>query len=637
MSDEKTLAIPSKETISSDEAIDANEIISRLEERRLDSYVIEDCVIPCVVGIDPEKELSASGWSCFLLPLANNNGDIGISGSDGQPIDLAALTAPLSITEVSKLEFNGKSYRLGRDAWGNPSVYKNKEEENVALNPKFTEALQKSVQLWEAALEGEDSIYRKVQELYGDEAVEIVSGLTAALEENPGIQRNRYWAEAIDLWDLAYKGKTVEGALKLLNGENGGIRKPYGLEKTKEFDKCITIIKKIIAHQPLTEKERYFLDALKMSRIALRKSIREMTTWGINEFSRPYVIANIVENLICREAIGWDVYEVHQQHFQDFSSRLYEDGYEVPSWFTSYSGNEFLWSFALDGTIANAAGHYFIESSTNKENVAHVLDHERGHSLRSETDSIGQSTRFKKEKAEGRQLPYERYDESFTESLALLVRSKGDVAKALEDNSLQSMSYKNGVEQLLLIIQEIQEVSGDQLLGSKLLIDGYKLLADGESWSQTDALRTYYDKQIAQRDGAFDERMDRYADTKIIRVGWRGESSSEHPDASHVVEVAKSAIIGTQWEDLTEDEKKGFWKGIEGFEEAKQDEIKWIVKNPLILLDLQPSVLIERAFRAIQSNQETKMQFKQYISVSYREYLQALNDVLKTGERKKFK
>lgn len=634
MPEENKPVIKPQEQQTEVKTLNVNEIISRLENKRDGAYKFSDQIqIDCIFGMDPERAMSVSGWSCFLgiqslpegLVIVTDRGKISGGIEEQTPI-----------TYVKEIRLNDKSYVIGRDAWGNPSTYVKSETKTPEPKGEFRETLEKATLLWEAAILGEDELRETIVTLFGEEVLEIVVNLLSQLEKYPEIQANNYWAEKIDLWDIAYKGKTVDGAKKILRGENGGVRLPYGLDDTPMFHRCEEIIEKIINHQALTDQDRFFVDAIKVSKIAIRRSIRSLDTYSINDFSRRYAMANLVENLLCRELVGWDIYEQHRVDFGEFSSTLEESGYEVPNWFQPYKGNEFVWSFALDGTIANAGANYFLDTNSNPEYITHVLDHERGHRLLSIAYNIGRNIRYEAEKG-GAKFEYEKYHESFIESLALLIRNGGNVGEAIAENNEQTMSYKNGVDRLLRILLEINERSGDPLLASKLMVDGLKGMSEGSSLSQTDAVRKYYDSQIAE-EGAFDALMGDFADNNIILVKWNGnEDEKLEPDISILMDVIQSSMASIQYSDLNEQEKQKYWGGPEKFEEHKERELGHLEKWPISIIGDSPSPLVSRILKKVINSLDASDQLQSMLNFDYEQYAVALRNWLDTGKKKKIR
>lgn len=614
------------------EAVDPTAIIERLEEQTDDVFRLPGGPeLQCLRGFDPQKKLNVSGWSCFLLPGQSVADGTVLYGQNDAPINLQELNAPLAINQIKRVTVHDKDYSLGRDAWGNPSIYAEQKREKSDLEPSFREALKKSIRLWEAATTSEEQVRNVVREELGEDVLLNIDTLLHTLEEYPEIQDHQYWAERIDLWDIAYRGQTVREAKKLLRTK--GQRFMTGLEKTPAFQQCERIIEKMVTHRLLSVDERSFIEAIQMNKLAVTQSIRNLGSRRLSDFTHRYAIANIAENLICRNVVGWDIYEKHQDEFVSFAEALKNAGYDVPEWFTPYDGNEFLWSFALDGVIANAGGKYFIDETTSSSSIPHVLDHERVHRAIGCARDLGQDTRFKAEK-EGQKFDYERYSESYTDSLALLIKHNGDVGAAIDANAEMGLSYKNGVEQLLLILRDCERESGKPLFGAQLMLDGLKGMSAGQSWSHTDEVRAFYDAHVAKHPGAFDATMDKYQDKNIIRVHWDDAVEQRDVDLSRVRELIKSTLDEVRWEDLDEEEKREYINNEEFFvkQKAWEEEFnnQWITS----IVGLDPSPLRARIFRAVQSDGEAAAQLQAYLNAEYLQYLRALKDLAEGGRKK---
>lgn len=547
---------------------------------------------------------------------------ITIISKDGQILQYQ-LGQFVSVDQVAEITVSGQKYTLLPDAWGNPSFYQEAEE-----RPKLTDAFKKTVEaayrLWEAAIAGEDEIKALIVEMFDPETLEIVEGLLSSLEEYPEILENQFLFGKIDLWDITRRGKTIQGAVALFKEENVPEYPPYGSEKV--FKRCEELLEKIITHRILEDKDRYFIDALKISRIAERKRLHDYATHAINPFTRPYAMASLLENLLCKEFVGAEVFDMHRTSFDQFTAMMTKAGYEMPSWFSSYQGNEFVWGFGVGSrVVANSAGEFFINSDFGPEETARVLDHERIHAI-VYTISSETTTRLANRLIEGDALNIENdsYDEAFTETLALLIRNKGDIAKAILENQHGNRGYKNGVNQLLLILQRINEHSADPLLGAKLMIDGLKGLARGETLSRTASVKKYYDTQVADA-GTFDKEMNPYQDMYILHETTdEREEETKAPPVNELVRVAEEVVSGLSNATLLEAEKEELSRGFSSIQELKTSALNIISTEPSSLLDNGNSIVERRILRAILEDEAAKEQLGQIQRLYYEKYLSDL-------------
>lgn len=612
------------------------EILERLTDVRTDQFKFpETKALACVVGMDPQHQLCQSGWTYFLLPEQNADRSMVFETVDQQILDLSQCDKPVPIDDIKTVTIGGQKYSLDRDAWGNPCVYLY-DDSRSELEPQIKESFDKVIQVWESALAGEDVLRASVVSILGGDVMSNIDRILDQLERYPELQDNESWASEIDLWGIAQKGKTVAGALEILRGENGGIKLPYEFDQTSAFRKCEELVTKLVSRQPLTEDDRQFINAAAYANISTSRSIRDFTGLRITDLTRRFAIANIAENFLCREVVGWDIYQSHQQDYRDFIQKMKSQGYEVPDWFSPYKGNEFVWGIALDGSIANAAGKYFVDFYFTQSYATHVLNHERIHNRNTLALELGGRRAWEEEERSGERMPWEHYHESVTETLALLVRNRGDVSAAARENLMSSIMYRSGVDEMLNILNEIETHTSQPLFGSQLLLDGFKQLAEGKTRQLTSMVQDFYDREIAGEVGAFDQRMSRFQDNNMIRVSW--DSNSEPPVFSfdHVQEIANVVIDELKYEDLTEKEKSVYWD--KQVLEHKRDWERDLVKEyPGDILGLTPSPIRNRIRNVVLQDESARQEMNALIEHKYKKYLAALKTYQQTGKRQKIR
>ena len=341
-------------------------------------------------------------------------------------------------------------------------------------------------------------------------------------------------------------------------------------------------------------------------------------------------MASILENLLCKEFVGAEVFDMHRTSFDQFRAMMTKAGYEMPDWFNPYQGNEFVWGFGVASrVVANSAGEFFINEDFGPEETARVLDHERIHAI---TYGISSeiTSRFAHALIEGvpSDIEIELYDEAFTETLALLIRNNGDVVKAILENQDRNIGYKSGVNQLLLILQRINEHSADPLLGAKLMIDCLKGLARGETLSRTASVKKYYDTQVADA-GTFDKEMNPYQDMYILHETTGGrEEETKAPPVNELVRVAEEVISGLSNATLSEAEKEELRRGFISIQELKTRALNIISTEPSSLLDNGNSIVERRILRAVLEDEAAKEQLSQIQRLYYEKYLSDLRRLL---------
>src|SRR5690606_13432272 len=146
--------------------------------------------IECVFGIDPLREISASGWTC-MLPRQKLSPNLALITSETEVV--GEIVQMMPINDVVAVKAGGQRYLIGKDAWGNPSVYLQNNKNNYEDRKPFRTALEKASQIWEAAVSSEEQLRKVIGTMLGDELLTTVVMLLFEIEKYPEMLTNRYW------------------------------------------------------------------------------------------------------------------------------------------------------------------------------------------------------------------------------------------------------------------------------------------------------------------------------------------------------------------------------------------------------------------------------------------------------------
>jgi hypothetical protein len=553
--------------------------------------------------------------------------DIVLYDISGQVVDLAQSHDPIPITEISRIEIHGTRYILGYDAWLNPELYLEETREvDETYQERYKDGAETAIALWEAAIEGEEQVRERLGEELGAEVARNINSVIEVLEQYPVLQDNYFRVAQVDLWELAGRARDSRGIREILSERNDDSPIPACIRQSAELSgRCEVIMRKIVHHGNLTEAESCFVAALSLSGIAISRSIHGDGR-RINEYTRPYVVANMAERLICREIAGRDIFEGHQQQFAAFCDKLGAQGYEIPEWITPYRGDELLWGFSLSGHKGDPYT-IFIEPDGTSESIGLALNHERLHVLDHQAGSIGyqaaQSRMLPFEFISSSDIPREHYDETYTQAFALLIYCEGNVEQALAANNVSWALYKSGVRRLLMILQAIEVKAGVPLFASRLMMDGLKAVATGTTRSKTDVIRQYYDEQIGET-GSFAQQMERYADQNRVlnAIEDTPEQISECPVATRIIEGHNNVL----WDDLADVERERFGqcRDAEGYNVYRAAQIRSLLRRPDLIFELDPSPLVERVRDAVLADDTARREIRRLIASYYQGHVAAL-------------
>lgn len=523
-------------------------------------------------------------------------------GKDGRvkTIDIPGNFVPLETNEVEAISLGNDIFRFQRDAWCNVLLAKRKSGRLVE-NKHYAGVLGKVVNLWEAAVEGEDKFESFLRENVDETTLGEIRLAIDCLKLYPKLQGPTTYASRIRPWDLA-KLATFEERKSALTGKQVS----SSFFKTEAFTRLMEITEKIRSKKPLTQKDESFLHALAVAESATAENVHSPSFFRITSLNERYVVANLVENYFMRSLVPKGAFRLHQKYYLDFAEYMRSLGVNVPEWFTSYRGDEFSYGPAVDSIIANVRDRYFFFTfGETPESMAGMLNHERLHFL------------LKEARKKSGDQEYKGFcsGEAFVESLALLIKYKGDIRAILAGSDMGRTSYCQGVKQLLEILDEINRATGDSLLGVKLLFQGLTDLATGKIRGNLEPLERFYDENNIGKEKSFAETMAPFSDSRRIYLGNEVKASSELPKAK-----IKEAVFSVSYEEA---KQAGFLFGRKQYQRALDD----LVEHPLRLLSAyhdqnQNLLFYERVF----NNPEAREELQTIIDNVYRNYVQAVKE-----------
>lgn len=599
------------------------QIATRLVGSTESSYEIAEGIgLNCIHGYDPEREYSTSGWTCFIINQDLPSG-IELFTKDGTRI-IDNLPTAISTTDIGYIKVQNKILKLSRDAWGNPCSYNLDDQDKRLTLSGFKSTLMQVIQIWESACLDDSKLEEKAKDILEQESYEYIDAILDKLEEYPEIQDLAEWTSNIDLWDIAYEAHSISESIEALASQVN----PDFLT-TNAFYNSLSILEKIRGNQYLSREERIFIDTFNYTTISTVKDLRNPSKLRLNPFTRRFAKARIIENFLCRGLMGWDIFSQHQDNFHGLSQILGEEGYTLPSWFTPYNGTEFLWGISIDDVIAQANGRYFIEPRQTKDFTKTVLTHERVHRLFTIAKERGRRKRYQKDKR-GRTFSQEIFDESYTQSLTLLIGTLGDCQVALEQNMRSSTSYKTGTEELLRIINEINIHASNPTKGIKLMIDGLIAISEGETLQPTSKIRDYYNENIAINPYGFDSRMALFNDKNLMYSDWKAEKRSTAKSKILALTIRK-ALQSFLFTSLSHRTQMKYKFKPDLFEKDLPNIEKLFTLNPFNLLGLHPGPFEDHILMEVKNNPEASLELTSLMQDYYMQYTQSLRELYESG------
>lgn len=600
--------------ISDDEAM---AITGRLKDHEEKTLQLGEDLLVVDMGFDSARpEALDNGLIYLIRPGQQIKGEVKIIDKSGQVINLEKASTPVPFQNIQRVIIDGEEYIPSRDAWLNPYLYKRVSESNP-INVEFSTTVADVASLWETAAANPSKLAKFIQEKLGLDAYNEIANAVAFVKTHPELAKIH---EKIDPWELA--NLPQEARRVFFEGPNSGVTASF--METDSFQILQSVIDKIAKNENLTDSDKIFITALQNADLITREGMRgNLARRPITDLNEQYAIANMAEDQMLRQLIPSAAFTTHQATYGDFINTMKKRGLELPDWFTAYKGSEFRYGIKLNGVKANAGGSYFISFQEASEDMAHILDHERVHVLESTARDIGVRT-IGYDKFYALPKPEFYSSEPYTEALALLIQNKGDAKAALAANETTGIFYAPGVKELLKIVQDVNNYSGDPLLGTELMLRGMTDQGLGLVNHNLTRLAEYYDKNLAGG-RSFAKRMQPYSSQPVRFEIPMGEGTKELP-----IDKFKQAISNLNSDEINW--PNNYWPyDAENFDQAKA----WALEHPLSLLEggLKNGAFDQEFLKAVMSDPEARKQMQALIDNFYIDYAKTLRNKVPDFDR----
>lgn len=591
---------------------EADAILARLTKVEKKPLQVSEGQLSIVTGIDP-----GIGRRFYVEPGQNLPKSVRIFDTVGREIDLAKSPSPIRTKDIGKVLIDGKEYKIYIDVWQNPFL---SEPIVPQINTVFKGELENIANVWEAALKNPEQVDQILQGVLDAGSYQEIKQIAQVAKDNPEFRL--FPSAKFNPWEFA--SLTTEEKARFL--ENIG---PYPFPGSQTLQRLIKLSEKIETGQPLMEEEIMFIKAFQYKDIALRKASGFKAGARVSELTEPYVLANLGEHYILAKMVPMEAFDAHIEVFADFMQLMEQRGVKLPRWFNSYRRDEFRYHIRYEGhPVANVGGNYFLSHQADSvEEVAAIVTHERVHVLDHAADDITKNY----QKAEG----FDSY-EVFTDTLANLMRYKGDVEKALAYNSRSISAYRTGNEELLKIVREVNQHSGDPLLGTELLARGILDKSEGKTRRLVEPIENYYNQNLTRDGQSFALRMGRFDEKKMV-VGVSPGETSEVGDVIEVVQEPLSmAEIERALRSLPDERFRGFRTYLSDEERRAvvNEKIQFMIDHPTFEVYSQYSdELDDILYQGIISDPAASKELQAHINRYYERYVREIRGKIDEVDR----
>ncbi len=551
------------------------------------------------MGFDVEKASQPGKGLTFVIEPGQNLGkDIKVYGKDGKVISLNQRQAPLLLSDVDKVVVNGTEYMVAVDAWNNPALFIEKPPAPVL--PEAKKAIEDVSQIWVLATTKPEELQPFLQStLTGGRHEELMASFEF-IKAHPELQKISVFT-TVDPWQLVDIPPFVrEWALSNL---------PKELQGTESERLFKSVVRKIADGQELSSEEFVFLNVWTNKRVALTRHVYATEQGKVTGFNEQYVLANLAENYLLKEIPPAEAFAIHRQDFTDFARLMKDRGTDVPPWFDGYTGREFRYGVDLGLVKAVAEGRYYVSHRLESpQQVARILDHERIHAML-------MNARIAATNGDLAKLPdVELFNEPLTETLALLIKHKGNVDTAIADNLENPMDYFTAVDELLRMVKETNLHSKDDLLGTELMFKGVLAKANGSKEYSLDLLQEYFDKNVAGQGKSFSERMMLFTNETKNTTPFEVPGVSSTVSLENVKRVISAVTSGRGSVDLSSIRIR--WQI-----QTRRDEL---LSSPLALIFGEEKPLDNLFLEAISADPQAKKEFQDLVDEGYKGYSKVL-------------
>jgi len=246
--------------------------------------------------------------------------------------------------------------------------------------------------------------------------------------------------------------------------------------------------------------------------------------------------------------------------------------------------------------------------------MAGILDHERIHFI----SSLAKSSAQEFPKHDGF-----RSDEAFTECLALLIKHGADAGVALGSEDIDRTSYRRAVEEVLRIVLEVNQFSGDGRLGAKLLLRGLTGIPKGEVKGLFEPLETYYDQNKIGGEVSFSERMAAFSDERRLYEINEITVSKNSPKKK-----TREVIGSVSYEEARQKDR---WMDRKSFSRSRRIALRW----PMHLIETTfRNGVTDSAYEKVLANEGARREMGLMVESYYRNYARAIKKWLEETKKR---
>jgi hypothetical protein len=568
----------------------------------------EPLAVKAISGFEGEGVQRQTIHYLVLSPELNSLG-LTITRKDGGAVRITAADGclPIDPEQVQTVAIGDRVFKPRTDPWENLGLLESKP---AKIDEESQRTLNQIVQLWQAALAGEENLGQFLQANMDREALAEVQDTLAFLKNHPLLQKWHYDLAKIDAWRLA--------DLPSLEQRKEYLKKigvSFLFMDSEEFGLLMRAADKIQNKQDFTAEDVSLLNALALAEVAVSGCAQFSSAFYLTPLNERFALANIAENYFMRGLVPVGTFSRHQQNYLAFSQIMAGEGEEMPEWFSPYRGDEFRYAPAISGTIANAGGKYFfnLEGET-ADSMAGILDHERIHFI----SSLAKSSAQEFPKHDGF-----RSDEAFTECLALLIKHGADAGVALGSEDIDRTSYRRAVEEVLRIVLEVNQFSGDDRLGAKLLLRGLTGIPKGEVKGLFEPLETYYDQNKIGGEVSFSERMAAFSDERRLYEINEITVSKNSPKKK-----TREVIGSVSYEEARQKDR---WMDRKSFSRSRRIALRW----PMHLIETTfRNGVTDSAYEKVLANEGARREMGLMVESYYRNYARAIKKWLEETKKR---
>lgn len=438
---------------------------------------------------------------------------------------------------------------------------------------------------------------KEIIEYLGKDKVAEINQVIDFIVRNPDIQRffiNLPPPSTLTNMTFEQRNRLVENKKGMIStNEQFGIR-------------YLDILARSIAGETLTQEEKSILMFAEnqdyVSRL-IPDGANFAPNTGIFDINKHIAKGLLIHREIMMRGFVESGYQKHNEDYNDFVARL---GVNPPLWFRAF-GKGAVKPYLkppLHSTKANSSGAIFIDIHDSEDGVREILNHESVHILVNEASKLNPNKNAR---------PTFTSDESFVQTMALIIQFHGDLELAIKHNENSRINYKGGVDTLLRMLQEIEAKDQEVFSGSRLLYQSLIEFSEGKNTNPFEYVSDRYDLLYGR--GEFMDKMHYYNDknrtllkSKVVlrRDNQEGEAL-EVGIQEPVMVTFQNVLDSINFQNIS-----GVWfPNEESFKKA----LNKVKNNPETLLDINSDIRYADAIRdIIFSNNDAIDEFKNILS-----------------------